>query len=324
MNQSYFELLYKQNWTEFAELLTKLESPKSEITAAEKNSFPALYRQMCSQYGLAAARHYSPALVDRLHLLVLRGHRQLYKKRGAGVGRLVHFFWISFPSTFRNSVGYFWIALLLFLVPGAMAGTMCYIYPEATYSIMGESQVASIEEMYDPANHQGPHGKQRDAEDDFTMFGYYIFNNVSIGFRTFAGGIIYGVGTVFFLVFNGIMIGGTAGHLSHAPFASLFWPFVSGHGAFELTAIIISGAAGLMVGAGLLFPGEYRRLDSLKRIAPRSLTLVMGAMILLIVAAIVEAFWSSSGMPVVVKYWVSACNWIVVSCYLALAGRRVK
>ncbi|PAK99903.1 hypothetical protein B8W90_14245, partial [Staphylococcus hominis] len=70
------------------------------------------------------------------------------------------------------------------------------------------------------------------------MFGYYIMNNISIGLRTFASGLLAGLGTVLVLLFNGLTIGAAAGHLQHIGHGDPFWRFVCGHGAFELTAIV--------------------------------------------------------------------------------------
>ena len=156
------------------------------------------------------------------------------------------------------------------------------------------------------------------------MLGFYFLNNISIGFRTFSGGIVFGVGSAFFLFFNGVMLGGVAGHLSHPPFSSTFWQFVRGHGAFELTAIVICGAAGLLLGYSLVVPGNYRRRDALRMIAPVALKLVMGGALMLVVAAFIEAFWSSSGFSPTVKYSAAAVFWSMVALYLLFAGRRSR
>jgi uncharacterized membrane protein SpoIIM required for sporulation len=154
------------------------------------------------------------------------------------------------------------------------------------------------------------------------MFGYYIWNNIGIGFRTFAGGMAIGIGSVLALLFNGIVIGAVAGHLTEVGYTGTFWPFVAGHSALELTAICISGAAGLVLGHALLAPGRRTRAEALKLAALEAVTLVMGAALMLLGAALVEAFWSSNGaVGAPVKYAVSAVLWLAVILYLTLAGR---
>jgi len=329
MNQSQFEQAYRPEWQRFGQLLAILEKksgaarkdpPRDNTVAAAE--FPARYRRICNHYGLARTRHYSPALVDQLHALVLRGHRQLYKKKSNGLWTLINFVARIFPRTLRQNSRMFWLALALFCGPAVAVGIATYHDPLLIYSLMGEGQVLAMESMYSPENPKTGRTRERDAESDFTMFGFYILNNISIGFRSFAGGIIFGIGTVFLLVFNGLMIGGVAGHLSHAPYMVKFWPFVCGHGAFELTALVICGAAGLILGQSLIRPGRYRRVAVLRRRAPTALVLVMGAALMLVAAAFVEAFWSSSAFPPQVKFAVAAGNWLLVILYLLLAGRN--
>ncbi len=322
MNQSQFEQNHQEQWSRFQDLLGVLENKpdraKKDVSIAD---LPVHYRQLCNHYSLAQARHYSPALVDRLHELVLRGHRQLYKKKTALIWNVLAFMGRDFPQTVRRHYRAFWLAFVLFYGPAAAIGIATYRNPALIYSIADERQVVQMEIMYDPDNRKIGRAAERDSETDLAMFGYYILNNISIGFRTFAGGIIFGLGSIFFLVFNGVMIGGVAGHLSHPPFNSTFWPFVSGHGAFELTAIVISGAAGLLLGYSLIRPGRYKRADALRLQAPTALKLVMGAAALLLFAAFIEAFWSSSPLPPAIKYGMAACNWTLVTLYLVFAGR---
>eukprot|EP00903_Cladosiphon_okamuranus_P004532 g4530.t1 len=160
------------------------------------------------------------------------------------------------------------------------------------YSMMPAGQVRDYESMYDPANRAL--GRERNAGDDLTMFGFYISNNIGIGFQTFASGILFGIGAIFFLVYNGLAIGATAGYLTQAGYLDTFYPFVVGHSSFELLAIAFCGAAGLKLGFALLSPGSWRRSDALKRAAKDAVQIVYGAALMLLIAAFIEAFWSSS------------------------------
>ncbi len=325
MNQNQFEQTHYEQWEEYRLLLEHLENdpqkppPSTDISSEE---FPARYRKICDHYGLAQSRHYSPALVDKLHKLVLRGHRQLYKRQSGLVWGAINFIIKDFPTTLRQYSLFFWTAFLLFYGPAVALGIATYNNPTLVYSFVSESQVIEMESMYNPENTKIGRGNDRDAETDLSMFGFYIFNNISIGFRTFASGILFGVGSIFLLVFNGLMIGGVAGYLSHPPFDITFWQFVLGHGAFELTAIVISGAAGLLLGYSLIRPGNYCRTDSLRLVAPTALRLVMGAALMLLIAAFIAAFWSSSSFSPTVKYVVAGVNWLLVISYLVIPGRN--
>ncbi len=108
------------------------------------------------------------------------------------------------------------------------------------------------------------------------MFGYYVMHNIGIAFQTFASGLLLGVGSAFFLVYNGLVIGAVAGHLSEIGFGQTFWSFVIAHGAFELTAIALAGAAGLQLGWALIAPRRLTRAEALKRAARKSVLLICG------------------------------------------------
>src|SRR3954462_7865661 len=134
---------------------------------------------------------------------------------------------------------------------------------------------------------------RRGAESDFYMFGFYIFNNVRIAFQTFAGGLACGVGALFFLVFNGLMIGAVAGHVTAIGYGAAFWSFVAGHSAFELGGIVLSGAAGLRLGAALVSPGRLTRKDALAVAGREAASIIYGVAAIIVAAAFIEAFWSS-------------------------------
>ena len=175
--------------------------------------------------------------------------------------------------------------------------------------------------MYDPeAEHIG---RNRDSGDDFYMFGFYIYNNISVGFRTFAGGMLFGLGTIFFLVYNGLAIGAVAGHLIEIGYSTPFLSFVIGHGSFELTAIIIAGMAGLNLGRVLISPGQLSRIEALKRASKISMKMIYGVILMLVIAAFLEAFWSSKGaISPDTKYTVGAVLWSFIAVYFLFAGRR--
>jgi uncharacterized membrane protein SpoIIM required for sporulation len=145
-----------------------------------------------------------------------------------------------------------------------------YGFPDLIYNLIPAEQVREMQGMYDPvAGHLGQ-AAERAASEDWVMFGYYIMHNIGIAFQTFAGGLLFGLGSAFFLFFNGLMIGAVAGHLTEIGFGQTFWPFVIGHGAFELTAIALAGAAGLKLGWALIAPGAPAPRRSLARGAQTS------------------------------------------------------
>ncbi|HCY83897.1 MAG TPA: hypothetical protein DHV36_02050 [Desulfobacteraceae bacterium] len=326
VRQEDFENKNKTLWNAYDRILACLENSDSGRDnplgySFHPDDFPPLYRKVCHHYAVALSRQYSPALVTALHTRIMAGHRKIYKKRTHHMAAVARFFSVTFPSTFRANFTFFILALALFILPFIGTGIATYLNPDVIYSIMNEDQVADFEYMYDPENRNL--GRTPDRQDDRSvmMFGFYIKNNISIGFRTFATGALAGLGTVFSLVYNGVILGGVAGHVTRLGFNQTFWPFVSGHGAFELTAIVICGMAGLILARAIVAPGNYKRVHALKNTAPKALSLVLGAAAMLFIAAVIEAFWSPFSVAIPVKYTAAALFWAMVASYLLFSGR---
>ncbi len=323
MRQEHFEKRYQKTWDEYNTILKFTDDEKSASKVSiDTIRLPDLYRKICNHYAVSLSRQYSPALVSRLHNMVLSGHKKIYKRQTFRLFTFLSFFTTGFPTTFRQNFVYFVAALLLFAVPAVGTGVSCYVKHDLIYSIMSDQQVSEFEYMYDPVNRKTGRTQNQQADSSVIMFGFYIKNNISIGFRTFAGGMLAGIGTLFFLVYNGILIGGLSGHVTRLGFTKTFWTFVSGHGAFELTAIVISGMAGLVIARAIISPGNYSRSDALKYRAKIALILILGAASMLLVAAFIEAFWSPSAIPPAVKYGMAAVFWGIVIFYFSMAGKR--
>ncbi|MDQ0742125.1 stage II sporulation protein M [Pseudomonas sp. W4I3] len=318
MKQSLFESRHQPQWETFAEQLQQLERGK----ACEVSDFPYHYRRLCQHLAVAQERGYSSYLVDRLQQLALRGHQQLYRHRSQTTANVLAFVLAGFPRLVREQWRFVLVASLLFF--GSLLGIalLVYLFPDLIYSIVSPQQVAEMQSMYDPAASRLGRAAERASSEDWMMFGYYVMHNIGIAFQTFAAGLLFGLGSVFFLVFNGLTIGAVCGYLSEIGYGQTFWSFVIGHGAFELSAIALAGAAGLQLGWSLIAPGPLARSESLRLAARKSVQMLCGVMIFLLIAAFVEAYWSSTTTVAPwIKYLVGSALWLLVAAYLIFAGR---
>lgn len=319
MKQSAFEIAHNDTWKQLALIVSMLEQGKAP-DPQQLREFPALYRKVCHFHALARDRHYSSYLVDELSDLVVRAHQQLYRRQHHIREALLRFVAVEFPALVRAEKVFVLLAAALFVVPGLVLLAGGLLAPELVFTVIDPHQAQQMEGMYDPS--QRVIGSARDSDTNWAMFGFYIHNNISVAFRTFASGLVLGVGSAFFLIFNGALIGAVAAHMANVGFVTTFSTFVIGHGSFELTAIVLSGAAGLKLGHALLAPGQLPRVEALKRAAAVAIRLVYGVIIMLLIAAFIEAFWSSNNVfPAAVKYAVGAALWAVVLGYLARCGK---
>ena len=326
MKQEVFEKQYSQSWLNFEEWIDVLSSRRRrraepEMMAEITRDFPAAYRQICHHLSLARARRYSFGLQQRLNQLALDGHQHLYRGRAPFLTTILKFLVQDFPAAFRKRWVFMLASAVLFYGPAVGMAIAVQVQPDIIYSLVGPNEVSSMEEMYDPDVRAL--GRERESDTDLTMFGYYIYNNISIGFQTFAGGLLFGLGSIFYLMLNGLMLGAVASHLTSAGFIETFWGFVAGHSSFELTAIMIFGGVGLTLGYAALAPGRKLRWHAIRDQAIDGMPLVYGGTLMLVIAAFVEAYWSSTVWPhIYVKYAVGITLWLLHAVYFGLLGRN--
>jgi len=320
MRQELFEQSHQQEWRRFEEMLAQLEGNRPKSQQVHTQTFPAAYRRLCHQLSLARERNYSSRLLERLNQLVLRGHQQLYQRKSHLLRNIIDFVVADFPRLIRQEWRLCLVAMALFYLPALLVGLFVWLYPELVYSAIPIGFVENIESMYDPgAAHIG---RPRESATDFAMFGHYIQNNIGISFRTFASGIAFGLGSIFFIAYNGVLFGAISAHIVNIGYQVTFFPFVIGHGAFELTAIVFSGAAGLRLGFALLAPGRKTRRQALRDAAAVAIKIMYGVILMLLIAAFIEAFWSSMVVfDISVKYGVGAILWLLVAYYFLRLGR---
>jgi uncharacterized membrane protein SpoIIM required for sporulation len=332
MNRKQFEESAEPRWEEFERLLEGIEitrraggriSPKKAVASPTDEGearLPSLFRQICGDCALARHRMYGLALGDRLNNLVIRGFKTLHRDaRGVG-SRMLHFYGVTFPCAVRRDYRMFWLSMALFwLTAAAMVGSV-FLDPLWVQALLGPEMMEKLEGMY--GGEETGDFLRAEYGSDFMMFGFYIMNNISIDFRMFAGGILAGVGTLFYLVFNGLFLGAATGYIHYACNPTRFYTFVCGHSSFELMGVVIAAMAGFHLGLAIISPGRMTRREALITRVKKSIVYLYGAATLTFLAAWVEAFWSASNVPNEAKYLFAGFFWILIPVYLFFCGRR--
>jgi uncharacterized membrane protein SpoIIM required for sporulation len=305
----------RPDWDEFERLVGEGQRldrlPPASITRAA-----ALYRAICADLMRAQGAGYGPDVVDLLDGLAARGHNALYSAPPYRLRAAFDLLAVDFPRTLRKHARFCALAAALFVLPGllgffaarASRGFALHVLPEAMAEMMEKSYAEGF-------------NKGRSEGEDTSMAGFYVYNNIGIAFRCFATGVLLGLGSAFFLVYNGLIIGVVGGLVSGAGHGLNLLTFTCGHSAFELSAIVISGAAGMVMGYALVETNGLTRWASVRRQARDLATLVLGAAFMLLIAALIEGFWSPSGVPPPAKWTVAIVNVIVVGLYFTRAGR---
>jgi uncharacterized membrane protein SpoIIM required for sporulation len=325
MNKQRFLARRRVAWTRFEELLAHRTQVRGRLTAVEIAEFSRLLRDLSNDLAVIQSRDWGQGLVTYLNDLVARGHNAFYQAAPGGWTGFITFLTTGFPRLFRANWGYFAVAAVLFFAPLGITWAVVQNDPTVAVRIIPAEQLEQFDLMYsdDDEEDEDEDDPLGGFEEGRTMMaGFYVYNNVGIALQCFARGLLLGIGTIHTLLFNGIVIGGVAGYVLSLGHAERFLSFVVSHGSFELTAIAIAGGAGLMLGDATIHPGNRTRLEALRVRGLEAAQLAGGAAAMLVIAALIEAFWSPSPIPAQVKYVVGGLLWVVVALYLLLSGVR--
>jgi len=317
MTEQNFVQRRESVWREFSRLIV---GKRSELKNGSV-SFIQNFREMTQDLNTAKACGFDPAIIERLNTLVNEGNQILYAQHSWPLKAPLRFILQTFPQKVRSQWRGILAVSLLFYGLGIFFYFLCISFPGIAEELVSVYQLKHIEEMYNPEgeNFLTPRGVSNDAD----MFGYYIYNNVSLAFRTFAGGIIAGIGSLLILCFNAGLLGIVFGHLHNAGYTITLFPFVIAHSAFELTAIIFSAYAGLLLGYRFFVTNGLSRGASIKKAGQTALPIIAGSTIMLVIAAGIEAFWSSKHQfPFMLRITVGISIWILLLFYFLFSGRK--
>ena len=333
MNKQSFLRDRRPAWERFESLLTRAEVPgKPKLAPDEVSEFSELFRALCYDLAQVRSRDWGSAIERYLNDLVVRGHGAFYGGKPMKRGRVTVFFTHIFPRLVRQNQAFFWVAAALFFVPLAASWAIVASDPSLAHRVLPGSVLYTMESMYEGNANESTDLADADADadededsgfarQDAAMAGFYVKHNTSIAFQCFALGFFLGLGTIYVLLSNGIQIGTIAGYVIAQGHGERFLSFVVSHSSFELTAIVVSGTAGLVIGHAILAPGNLSRVDSLRERGRVAVQLALGAAAMLFVAAMIEGFWSGQPLPPMVKYIAASIFWLAVTAYLSFAGR---
>jgi len=275
-----------------------------------------LYRQTASDLAIAREDITSSQLAAYLNSLLGRAHNLIYMGNKPKVAGIVRFYSETYPRIFRELWPQTLLAFAIFAVTGLAAFILTMRDPTFAHRLLGTHMMETIEkrEMW---THSIVTIKPLAASSIMT-------NNLSVAFATFASGITGGVGTVWMMVLNGLLIGVIGAATLQAGMAGQLWTFVVPHGVLELPAIFIAGGAGFEIARGMLFPGLLPRRESLARAGGRAAQLLLGTIPMLIVAGAIEGFLSPSETAAPLKFLFGAVMFAALVTYLMRAPQVRK
>jgi uncharacterized membrane protein SpoIIM required for sporulation len=296
-------------WDRLSSLLAQSDSSGlGQLSRTELQEMALLYRQVAADLSVlrqdSTARNYT-AYVNQL---LARAHHIIYSGRKTNVVTLFRFLRDQYPAIFQKQIGYVLASLLVSVAWGALGAALTSARPEFMRHFVGPDMIATME------RHQMWTHSIVGVEPMATSA--IMTNNLSVSFATFAGGIVFGVGTFWFLFNNGMMLGVIAAACHQYGMSVALWSFVAPHGSLELPSILIAGGAGFRLGHAMLFPGALRWKESVARGGIEATQLVSGIIPLLVIAGCLEGFFSPSQAPVWLKFTVGGLLFTLLNLWL--------
>ncbi len=311
----------QEQWTRFRsraeDLLKRGPRALRKLSGAELTSLIDDYQALTADLARARSLGAPRATVDQLNRSAVAGHNLLYGsiRRQAA---LSDSHWLaSFACAVRRHLGAAALAATMLFAPAAAAFFAVQFYPSLGYDLVAESFFD-----FDPASEENLHHIPSLARP--VVSSKIITNNIQVTLLAFGFGLTAGVGTTALLVFNGVHLGSVAGWMMLHGKEKALWGWIMPHGATELLAICLSGAAGYLLAAAILAPGQMRRATALKKAGGDTLVIELGCMAMLVVAGLIEGFVSPSGLAYPARIGVLAASLAVWAAYFIGAGYRWK
>ena len=299
------------NWKRLDGLLQQAEKKGiKSLSAEEIKDLASLYRSVSADLARARTNKVGSTLTQDLQRLTSRGYNQIYQGSQRQEWQQVKEFYLwGFPQIVRESWLYIAIAIAVFLLPALIAWWYGWRDPVFIAATVPQRLITMVEE--DGELWMGSIvGIEPLASSNITI------NNLSVSFGAIAGGITAGLYTIYIMALNGLSIGAIATLVGKNNLAYPFWAFVFPHGSLELPAIFLAGGAGLLIGKAIVFPGKYRRIDTLKINGTKAAQLLFGIIPMLIVAGTIEGFLSPNpAIPDAVKYLVGTGLFVLLVSY---------
>ena len=304
----------RPHWDRLAQLLAiSDQNGLKQRSRAELQELALLYRQVAADLSVLRQDTTARTFAAYVNQLLARAHHIIYSGRKTNLLTLFRFLRDEYPAIFQRHIPYVLASLLITGACGLLGVVLTTARPEFMRHFVGPQMIATMErhEMWTQSIVSiAPRETSR-----------IMTNNLTVSFETFAGGISFGLITLFSLYTNGMLLGVIGAACHHYGMSLALWSFVAAHGSLELPSIIIAGAAGLRLGHAMLFPGGYRWKDSVAKGGIESTRLVSGIIPLLVIAGCLEGFFSPSHAPVWLKFTVGGVLFVLLNAWLFRPGK---
>lgn len=278
MKESAFVKQNKPRWEAF-ETIVRDKNP-------DPDKLSQLYIQITDDLAYARTKYPGTRTANYLNALAAKMRSGIYRNKPEDQNRFITFWKYDVPLAMYDARKPLLYSFVVFVVAGLMGAVSAIHDDTFARLIMGDDYInMTLENIRNGT----PTGVYNSIEQG-NMFFMITLNNIMVSFNVFAYGVFCSIGTAFRLFQNGIMLGAflsffyTEGSIAHA------LPVIMLHGTVELSAIVIAGGAGFLMGNSLIFPGTYSRLESFKQGALKGMKIMVGLVPFFVIAGFIESF----------------------------------
>ncbi|MEO1367128.1 MAG: stage II sporulation protein M, partial [Acidobacteriota bacterium] len=252
--------------------------------------------------GTAAAR--------RLRRGVLEGTHFLQRDSGDRLPSLRRCLVSTFPRTFRALLPVVGVVTWLFTLAALLGFSLTAVDPTMATLFLPAESIAGLArgELWTDSIFAVTPNAAASAR--------IATNNLSVAITAWAGGAVAGLGAIYVVLVNGIMLGSVIAMTERYSMAGSLLDFIAAHGPLEITMILVSAAAGLHMGRALVFAGDLPRARALAKAGRESLVILAGCLPFILILGFVEGFISPSRTPIAAK---AALGWLLEGLFLLWA-----
>ena len=310
------------DWRRLEALLETVEqSGLASLPPGEVREFGALYRRASSDLIAARAKTANAEVLQYLNDLVARSYSQIYRSRRFNLSVIWVFLAEGFPRLYRDCGRYVALAGALFMVGVVLGWEVNRRDPAGAYYLVSPELVKQIPAMRSMWSKQTGHADL--GPNIMQLLSTFLMtHNIGVGMIAFCGGIFFGIGPLWAMIQNGLMLGVLGEAMSRPETALVFWSLILPHGVIEIPAICVMGGAGFVLAGALLAPGKRTRLEALIERGKLAVLLAAGGAAMLVLAGIIEGFITPMAvLHPFVKLAFAAVLTLAQIAYFALAGK---
>ncbi len=315
MDIDAFVATHQYSWARLGDL-TQRARKLTTISSDDLDELVSLYQRTGSHLAHARIEYGADeAIVGRLTFLVAEAHGVLYGRRETNVREAVsRFLTLTFPAAVWRIRRFIVVATLLTMVPWIVFQVWIGVSPDA-FNLTGDPAVTEAYIENDFEDYYSSQPAQNFA-------GQVFLNNVRVGILAFAAGILLCVFTAGILIYNGANVGVAGGLFTHVGEWERFWGLILPHGLLEISAVIVSGAAGLRLGWSVIAPGDQTRWTALSAQGRDVGNVVIGLIIAFAVAGLIEGFVTGQPWPTSLRIGIGVLAFVAFWGWSLVYGKR--